>query len=187
MCIRDSGTLRPYQQEGLGWLKMLDSVGLSGCLADDMGLGKTVQMLAYLLHRREQSPGRPSLVVAPRSLIFNWIAEAKKFAPSIHAVDFSGAGRWARKAAAADDALLVTTYGSLRRDAEELAKEQFDVVVLDEAQAIKSATSQTTKAARVLRAKRRVSLTGTPIENHLGDLWSPVSYTHLTLPTICSV
>lgn len=171
-----NGTLRPYQQEGLGWLKMLDRVGLSGCLADDMGLGKTVQMLAYLLHRRELSPGSPSLVVAPRSLIFNWIAEAKKFAPSIHAVDFSGAGRWERKAAAPVDALLVTTYGSLRRDAVELAGVQFDVVVLDEAQAIKSGTSQTTKAARILRAKRRVSLTGTPIENHLGDLWSQLEF-----------
>lgn len=170
------GELRPYQEEGLGWLQLLDKTGLSGCLADDMGLGKTVQLLAYLLHRAPTNEGRPSLVVAPRSLVFNWLAETKRFAPDLVAIDFSGAGRWARFHAAPKGALFVTTYGSMRRDAIELKDTEFDVVVLDEAQAIKSQDSQTTKAARVLRARRRVSLTGTPIENHLGDLWSQLDF-----------
>ena len=90
------GTLRPYQREGLGWLMMLDEVGLCGCLADDMGLGKTVQLLAYLAHRRENGPGGRSLVVAPRSLVFNWLAEARRFVPGLTAIDFSGSNRWRR-------------------------------------------------------------------------------------------
>ena len=170
------GTLRPYQREGLGWLMMLDEVGLSGCLADDMGLGKTVQLLAYLAHRRENGPGGRSLVVAPRSLVFNWLAEARRFVPGLTAIDFSGSNRWRRLESAPEDALLVTTYGSLRRDAQRFADTTFDVVVLDEAQAIKSGDSQTSRAAKSIRARRRVSLTGTPIENHLGDLWSQLEF-----------
>lgn len=170
------GELRPYQREGLGWLTMLDEVGLCGCLADDMGLGKTVQLLAYLAHRRETGPGGRALVVAPRSLVFNWLAEAERFVPDVVAVDFSGSNRWRRFEEAPDDALLVTTYGSMRRDAERLLDTEFDLVVLDEAQAIKTADSQTSRAAKMLRARRRVSLTGTPIENHLGDLWSQLDF-----------
>ena len=177
------GSLRPYQEEGLGWLSMLDEVGLSGCLADDMGLGKTVQLLAYLLRRRETlaAPKRGetvkhSLVVAPLSLVFNWIAEAKRFAPSIPTVDFTGPARWKRFEAAAPGSLLVTTYGALRRDALKLKDIELDVAILDEAQAIKNRASQTAKAARVLNARRRVALTGTPIENHLGELWSQLEF-----------
>lgn len=177
------GTLRPYQEEGLGWLSMLDEVGLSGCLADDMGLGKTVQLLAYLLRRREgnakpkrgETP-RHSLVVAPLSLVFNWIAEAKRFAPSIPTVDFTGPSRWKRLEAAEPGSLLITTYGALRRDALKLKDTELDVAILDEAQAIKTRGSQTAKAARVLKARRRVALTGTPIENHLGELWSQLEF-----------
>ena len=171
-----TGSLRAYQEEGLGWLQLLDRVGLSGCLADDMGLGKTVQILAYFLHRARSNDGRPSLVVAPKSLVFNWIAEARRFAPTLACIDFSGSGRWNRFREAPEGALFVTTYGALRRDALKLVDTEFDVVVLDEAQAIKSRASQTTKAARALRARRRVSLTGTPIENHLGDLWSQLEF-----------
>ncbi len=177
------GSLRPYQEEGLGWLSMLDEVGLSGCLADDMGLGKTVQLLAYLLRRRETTAkpkrgetAKHSLVVAPLSLVFNWIAEAKRFAPSIPTVDFTGPSRWKRFEAAAPGSLLVTTYGALRRDALKLKDIELDVAILDEAQAIKTRGSQTSKAARVLNARRRVALTGTPIENHLGELWSQLEF-----------
>lgn len=175
------GTLRPYQQEGLGWLTMLDEVGLSGCLADDMGLGKTVQLLAYLLHRREAAEKtdslRHSLVVAPLSLVFNWLAETKRFAPSIPTIDFTGPSRWRRLEDAPPGSLLVTTYGALRRDAIRLREEvALDVAILDEAQAIKTRSSQTAKAARLLKSKRRVTLTGTPIENHLGELWSQLEF-----------
>ncbi|MEM6570111.1 MAG: SNF2-related protein, partial [Planctomycetota bacterium] len=148
-----TGTLRPYQREGLGWLLGLDAAGLSGCLADDMGLGKTVQVLAYLVTRASAgaNDGRHSLVVAPRSLVFNWLAEAGRFAPSIQVVDFTGPGRWMRFQATPPGSLLVTTYGALRNDAERLAETELDVVVLDESQAIKSRRSQTACAARALR------------------------------------
>ena len=170
------GELRPYQREGLGWLRSLDQVGLSGCLADEMGLGKTVQVLAYLLGRAAESEGRPSLVAAPRSLVFNWLHEAARFTPTLPTLDFTGPDRWERLEHAAPGSLLVTTYGTLRRDAERLAEIELDVAVLDEAQAIRSRRSQTAIAARALRARRRLALTGTPMENHLGDLWSQLEF-----------
>ncbi len=171
-----TGELRPYQRDGLGWLRMLDRVGLCGCLADDMGLGKTIQILAYLLARAPEMEGRHALVVAPRSLVFNWLAEAGRFAPSLPTVDFSGPERWTRFEAARPGSLLVTTYGALRNDAERLAETELDLVILDEAQAIKSRRSQTALAARALKARRRVTLTGTPVENHLGELWSQLEF-----------
>ncbi|MEM8709808.1 MAG: DEAD/DEAH box helicase [Planctomycetota bacterium] len=176
------GSLRPYQREGLGWLALLDEVGLSGCLADDMGLGKTVQLLAYLALRRERhgpdgtGAAGHCLVVAPLSLVYNWLAEAARFTPGIPLIDFTGPSRWKRFEEAQPGSLLVTTYGALRRDALRLRDSEFDVAILDEAQAIKTRTSQTAKAARALRAKRRVALTGTPIENHLGELWSQLEF-----------
>jgi len=167
------GELRPYQREGLGWLEFLERHGLGGCLADDMGLGKTVQVLAWLLARRARSTSHaPSLVVAPKSLTHNWLAEAQRFAPQLRTLDFTGAARRTRVEELERADLVVTTYGSLRVDAAQFDDVDFDVVVLDEAQNIKNAASQTAKAARVLHARQRVALSGTPIENHLGELWS---------------
>ncbi|MEP6491857.1 MAG: DEAD/DEAH box helicase [bacterium] len=168
------GTLREYQREGLGWLHFLRTFGLGGCLADDMGLGKTVQVLALLDSRRDASPAketRPSIVVVPRSLVFNWLREAERFAPRLRVLDYSGTGRRLEDIRGGVD-VVITTYGTLRRDAVKLASIDFDYAILDEAQAIKTAGSASSKAARLLRADHRVAMTGTPIENRLEELWS---------------
>ena len=170
------GRLRAYQRDGLGWLKFLGELGLGGCLADDMGLGKTVQVLALVQARRLRrvSPGkrRPSLIVAPRSVVHNWLEEAARFTPRLKQVAYSGSGRKKLLPELGENHLVVTTYGLLRRDIAELREITFDYAVLDEAQAIKNAASQGAKAARLLRADHRLALTGTPVENHLGELWS---------------
>ena len=171
------GQLRPYQQEGLGWLHFLQAFHLGGCLADDMGLGKTVQVLALLASRRDpsravDSPPKPSIVVAPRSLVFNWRLEAARFTPTLRVLDYTGPNRSAVLAQLGDADVLVTTYGILRRDIGSLNALPFDYAILDEAQAIKNADSQAAKASRLLQAEHRLALTGTPVENHLGDLWS---------------
>lgn len=166
------GELRGYQRAGLGWLRALTRTGLGGLLADDMGLGKTVQVLAHLASHR----GRPSLVVAPRSLIFNWKREAARFTPDLRVLDHTGGDRRPPGAHFDEYDLIFTTYGTLRRDADALAARRFDHVVLDEAQAIKNETSETSRAARRLSADRRLALSGTPIENHLGELWSLVEF-----------
>jgi superfamily II DNA or RNA helicase len=165
------GELRGYQREGLGWIAWLEKARLGGCLADDMGLGKTVQVLAHLAGRRT---GKPTLVVAPRSVVFNWKNEAARFAPKLRVLEHVGTERDVRAIAKAD--LVITTYGTLRRDIEELAKVTFDYAILDEAQAIKNRLSISAKAARLLRADNRLALTGTPIENHLHELGSLFSF-----------
>jgi superfamily II DNA or RNA helicase len=165
------GTLRPYQQLALGWFEFLRTLGFGGCLADDMGLGKTIQVLAMLEQRRAAGAG-PSLIVVPRSLVFNWTAEAKKFAPQLRVLDQSHAQRKKGTEHFGDYDLVLTTYGTLTRDAAFLKDFEFDHVILDEAQAIKNATTETSKAARLLRGRHRLALSGTPIENHLGELWS---------------
>lgn len=165
------GELRTYQREGLGWLRLLRELGLGGCLADDMGLGKTVQVLA-LLAERPEGKRRPSIVVAPRSVVFNWLREAERFAPELSIVAHHGPGRAQNEKDLARHDLVVTTYGTLRRDVEMLARIPFAHAILDEAQMIKNAGSQAAKAARLLRAEHRLVLTGTPVENHIDDLWS---------------
>ncbi len=167
------GTLRPYQQIGLGWIEFLESSGLGGCLADDMGLGKTVQVLAWLEARRARSKG-PALVVVPKSLLFNWKREAARFTPSLKVIEHVGLDRETEAIDGAD--LVLTTYGTLRRDAPALKDVRFDVAILDEAQAIKNAVSATAKAARLIKADHRLALSGTPIENHLGELWSLLEF-----------
>ncbi len=169
-----TGTLRPYQRDGLGWLAFLQRFGFGGCLADDMGLGKTVQVLALLATRcaSQQRNGTPSLVVAPRSLVFNWREEAARFAPSLRVLDYTGARRAEQREAFAHADIVLTTYGTLRRDAAHLQDVVFDYVVLDEAQAVKNAGSASAKAVRLLKADHRLALSGTPVENHLGELWS---------------
>lgn len=169
------GELRPYQREGLGWLLFLQRFGFGGCLADAMGLGKTAQTLALLEMRRARRAAEglpPSLVVAPRSLIFNWRQEAEKFTPRMRVLEHAGVGRAKSAAALADYDLILTTYGTLRRDAPLLRDFTFDYVILDEAQAIKNARSESAKAARLLNCRHRLALSGTPVENHLGELWS---------------
>ncbi len=171
------GTLRDYQKEGLGWFFFLQSLGLGGCLADDMGLGKTVQVLALLEQRRTRrlkkgETRRPTIVVVPKSLIFNWIDEAKKFTPKLKVADYTGLERRERVGDLDDYHLILTTYGTLRRDIAVLKDHRFDYAILDESQAIKNATSQSAKACRLLQSDQRLALTGTPIENHLGELWS---------------
>ncbi|MGA2261028.1 MAG: DEAD/DEAH box helicase [Acidobacteriota bacterium] len=173
------GQLREYQREGLGWIHFLREFGFGGCLADDMGLGKTIQVLALLESRRElralsSREGQPaaSLVVAPRSLIFNWKQEAARFTPQLRVLDHTGAGR-ARVDGGFDAYdLVLTTYGTLRRDAAFFKDRHFDYLILDEAQAIKNAGTASAKAARLLKGNHRLALSGTPVENHLGELWS---------------
>jgi superfamily II DNA or RNA helicase len=168
------GTLRGYQRQGLGWLGFLREFGLGGVLADDMGLGKTVQVLALLQVNRTPSKTTkiPFLVVAPRSLVYNWIDEASHFTPKMKVVEYGGTDREALREKFNKFDLIVTTYGTLRRDIGFLAKVEFDTVILDEAQAIKNPTSQTARASVLLNARHRLALTGTPIENHLGELGS---------------
>jgi SNF2 family DNA or RNA helicase len=136
-----------------------------------MGLGKTIQVLSLLEHRRQLKSG-PSLIVVPRSLIFNWTAEARKFSPKLRMLDQSHSQRQKGTDHLTDYDLVLTTYGTLRRDAAFLKDFEFDYVVLDEAQAIKNATTEASKAARLLKGKHKLALSGTPIENHLGELWS---------------
>ncbi len=171
------GTLRDYQRDGLGWFHFLRELRLGGCLADDMGLGKTIQVLAMLENRRtrrlkKDESRRPSLVVAPKSLIFNWIDEAVRFTPKLRVADYTGLDRKQLVGNLDDYHLVVTTYGTMRRDIAELKDQRFDYAILDESQAIKNNTSLSAKASRLLDASHRLSLTGTPIENHLGELWS---------------
>lgn len=168
------GSLRAYQREGVGWLKFLQGFGFGGCLADDMGLGKTVQLLALLQERmmHEDRAHCPSLIVVPKSLIFNWASESEKFTPKLRVLEYTGLERAALREAFDKHDIILTTYGTLRRDVFQLRDQQFDYVVLDEAQTIKNAASQVAKASRLLKANYRVALSGTPIENHLGDLWS---------------
>jgi superfamily II DNA or RNA helicase len=167
------GELRPYQCEGLGWLEYLQKFDFGGILADDMGLGKTIQVLALLQSRRARRLSRgPSLIVVPRSLVFNWKAEAEKFCPRLKVLDYTGPNRHASREEFPSFDLIITTFGTLRTDIVELSQTTFDYVILDEAQAIKNADSQAAKAARLLKGRHRLAMSGTPIENHLGELWS---------------
>jgi len=172
------GTLRPYQKTGTRWMNLLAGLGLGACLADDMGLGKTIQVLSLLLveQARGASP-RPSLLVAPASLLANWAAEIEKFAPGLKAAIVHPSAMPADqvKAFTAEQAsdydLAITSYGSLLR-IPVFAEADWRFVILDEAQAIKNPNARQTKAAKALKARARIVLTGTPVENHFGDLWS---------------
>jgi superfamily II DNA or RNA helicase len=162
--------LRPYQIEGFRWLSRLASWGAGGVLADDMGLGKTVQTLAILLDRSELGP---ALVLAPTSVAFNWKDEAARFAPSLQLTLYADIEDRAELLAHLGPRdVLVVSYGLLARDAERLAAPRFATLVFDEAQSLKNATTQRAAAARALRADFRFALSGTPIENHTGEIWS---------------
>ena len=165
------GQLRDYQRDGVGWMDFLRRFNFGGCLADDMGVGKTAQVLALLEARRTLPDVQgPSLVVVPKSLVFNWKQEAARFTPQLRVLDHTGVAR--NVDGFADHDVVLTTYGTLRRDAAEFKDIEFDYVVLDEAQAIKNPTTESAKAARLLRGRNRLALSGTPVENHLGELWS---------------
>jgi non-specific serine/threonine protein kinase len=173
------GTLRPYQQAGVRWLHFLSGLGLGACLADDMGLGKTIQVLALLLVRRRVShgTGAPNLLIAPASLLANWAAEIGRFAPGLKAMIAHASAMPADelKTLAPEQLsgvdLVITSYGTLLR-VPWLSATSWDLVVLDEAQAIKNPGAKQTRAAKKLTARGRIALTGTPVENRLGDLWS---------------
>ncbi len=175
------GTLRSYQKEGLAWLHFLSDFSFGGCLADDMGLGKTIQMLAFLLtiHSKNKdvplklkSSQSPSLIVLPRSLVHNWKAEAEKFAPKLRVVDYSRSGRGKLNDAYSNSDLLMVTYGVMRAQIEEFEKHKFSTIILDEAQTIKNEEALVAKAAKRLKGNVRIALSGTPVENHLGELKS---------------
>jgi hypothetical protein len=176
-----AGTLRPYQERGLAWLALMAGLGLGGCLADDMGLGKTVQTIAFLLARRTARPDdpRPALIVCPTSVVGNWERELARFAPTLPVVCHHGPDR-ARSVQALKEAprhaVVVTTYGLLRRDQALLSEIDWAVAVLDEAQNIKNAAARQAGAARVLQAAHRFALTGTPVENRLAELWSILEF-----------
>ncbi len=166
-------TLRPYQAEGLGWMQHLRQKGMHGILADDMGLGKTLQTIAHLL--AEHTSGRtnhPSLVVAPTSVVENWRRELRRFAPALWVLLLHGKDRHSCLGSLPQCDIALTSYALLIRDIDHFTNQQFHYVVLDEAQTIKNSFSHTHKAVRSLRARHRLCLTGTPLENHLGELWS---------------
>lgn len=165
--------LRPYQRQGVAWLHFLRTNRFGGILADEMGLGKTLQTLAFLnsCHTNRKLTG-PVLVVCPTSLVFNWLAEAAKFTPGMKVLGLHGTGRHERFADVAKADLVITSYGLIRRDAERYRELEFDTVVLDEAQHIKNRQTQNSQAVKAIRARHRLVLTGTPMENSVLDLWS---------------
>ncbi|NVB82631.1 MAG: DEAD/DEAH box helicase [Kofleriaceae bacterium] len=165
-----ASTLRNYQVEGHAWLSRLAAWGAGGCLADDMGLGKTIQAIAVLLDRAKTGP---ALVLAPTSVTLNWVDELKRFAPTLRPVVLGEQDdRTATVAKLTKKDVLIVSYGLLVRDVELLASRTFGTLVVDEAQALKNPATQRAKAARALKAEFRIALTGTPLENHLGELWS---------------
>lgn len=167
-------TLRPYQEQGLSWLRFLHDIGSGGVLADDMGLGKTVQAIAVLLSVKQEKKDRPlrALIVAPTSVVTNWVREIARFGPSLTVALWHGAGRKNQKDELESANIIITSYALLRRDIDLLKKLRLDYAILDEAQAIKNPLSATAQAAKELRAERRLALTGTPIENRLSEIWS---------------
>ncbi len=172
-----TGELRPYQKAGFDWLHFLKEYGFGGCLADDMGLGKTVQVLAFLESIvRDGGPRVPNLVVVPRSLLFNWQREAARFTPGLRLIEHFGAGRVRENADYSEFDVVLTTYGTMRRDIQALRNYAFNYIILDESQAIKNPASQVSKAARVLNARHRLVMTGTPVENSTFELWSQFAF-----------
>ncbi len=165
--------LRPYQMEGVKWLQQLSREKFGGLLADDMGLGKTVQLLAHICLEKENGRmNTPFLVVCPTSVLPNWLSEVEKFTPGLKVLAFYGSDRWAKLDKFDNYDLVVTTYSLISRDSEKMQKLHWHGVAIDEAQAIKNANTDVARAVRVLRANHRFCLTGTPVENNLGELWS---------------
>jgi SNF2 family DNA or RNA helicase len=166
-------TLRPYQEDGVSWLQFLRDHNLNGILADDMGLGKTIQALAHIMVEKESGRMKnPVLVVAPTSLMTNWKSEAARFAPSLKVLILQGNERKNDFDRIGDHDLILTTYPLLSRDKDTLLTHQYHILILDEAQMIKNPNTMAHRIVQQLRAQHRLCLTGTPMENHLGELWS---------------
>ncbi len=176
--ITFQGTLRPYQQQGVNWLSFLYDYGFHGILADEMGLGKTVQMLAFLSRLSRRGP---HLIVMPTSLLFNWRNEIKQFLPSFTAVIHQGPNRAIKKEELYQFDIILTSYTTLRLDLPLLQTLDYDCLILDEAQMIKNATTQTAQAVCQLNAQLKLCITGTPVENHLQELWS---HFHFLMPDL---
>ncbi|WP_454827786.1 DEAD/DEAH box helicase [Paraburkholderia xenovorans] len=169
--------LRTYQQQGLNWMQFLREQDLAGVLADDMGLGKTVQTLAHILAEKEAGRlDRPALIVVPTTLVHNWREEARRFAPELRVLVLNGPQRKERFEQIGQHELILTTYALLWRDQKVLAEHDYHLLILDEAQYVKNATTKAAQAIRGLRARHRLCLTGTPLENHLGELWSQFDF-----------
>ena len=173
------GELRAYQLRGFSWLVYLRNCGFGSCLADDMGLGKTIQALAFLLHEKTRNAGRPALIVGPMSVLGNWMREAQRFAPGLRTHLHHGTLRWhgesfAREMREVD--VVITSYNLLHRDYLALRQVNWSGILLDEAQNIKNPETLQAQAARALSADYRIALTGTPLENHVGDLWSIMDF-----------
>lgn len=171
-------TLRPYQREGFRWLAKLASMGFGGILADEMGLGKSLQMIAFLLSLKESGQlDRPALVVCPASVVYNWVDEFAKFAPTMVAAPIDGTAlERARKRRAEGVDVFVASYDTVRQDSDALEAQEFSAVVLDEAQYIKNHATKTARAVKRLTARHRFALTGTPIENRLSEIWSIMDF-----------
>jgi non-specific serine/threonine protein kinase len=168
--------LRPYQVCGFQWLQTLDELGWGGCLADDMGLGKTLQTITFLQCMKEKYKGSTHLVVCPTSLIYNWEAELKKFAPKLKYHIYYGAGREFTDEHFENYDIIITSYGLVRNDMEQLLRFQWHYVILDESQAIKNPDAQTTKAVQLLKSKNRLILSGTPVQNNTFDLFAQFNF-----------
>ncbi|MEM9884509.1 MAG: DEAD/DEAH box helicase [Bacteroidota bacterium] len=174
-----NATLRPYQKEGYKWLNYLHEFQLGGCLADDMGLGKTLQTIALLANTYEAGETKPSLVIMPRSLLYNWEREVEKFAPQLSTYIFHGNERDFEKAMGVN--LILTTYAIARNEVERLKEEAFLYIILDESQNIKNVNALTTKAIMLLKSDYRLALSGTPVENNLGELYSLFRFLNPTM------
>lgn len=170
------GTLRSYQKAGFNWMKFLDEYAFGGCLADDMGLGKTVQTLTLLQSEKELNRDSASLLILPTSLVYNWMMEANKFTPQLRILNYTGAQRNKNIENFSKYDLIITSYGTARKDTDLLQNFYFNYIILDESQAIKNPDSHISKAVKKLHSRRRLILTGTPIENSTMDLWSQMSF-----------
>jgi SNF2 family DNA or RNA helicase len=175
-----SGVLRPYQERGYWWLGFLGRWGLGACLADDMGLGKTIQTLAHIEHEREAAARPPVLLICPTSVIGNWQHEAARFTPGLSVLVHHGTARAKDEARFLESAdardLVISSYSLLHRDFATLAKHAWSGIILDEAQNIKNPESKQARAARALKGGYRIALTGTPVENNVGELWSLMEF-----------
>lgn len=169
--------LRDYQRQGLSWMQFLREHNLSGVLADEMGLGKTVQTLAHILAEKEAGRlDRPALIIVPTTLMHNWREESQRFTPDLRVLDLHGPQRHARFDQIGAHDLVLTTYALLWRDQQALAEHEFHLLILDEAQYVKNAATRAATTIRQIRARHRLCLTGTPLENHLGELWAQFDF-----------
>lgn len=170
------GKLRPYQLAGYNWLRFLEDYNFGGCLADDMGLGKTIQALSLLQHEKNVNPIATNLLIMPTSLLYNWEMEARKFTPELKLLNYTGIGRYKCSHQFAKYDLVLTSYGTTRIDAEVLSGFYFNYIILDESQVIKNPGSLISKKVGMLKSRRKLILSGTPIENSTLDLWSQMNF-----------